>query len=324
MFARFIVGTMCAATLLTAGTAVAEDSFPNHPVRLIVPQSAGSGGDVVARLISEKMGAELGQTVVVENRPGANGVIAASSVANATPDGYTLMLAGVSQISFNPHLYSDLPYDAEKDFDYVAPVIDTPFILVASKQSGITSMAQLIEKARAEPGTLTFASAGQGNSTHLSTEMVADAAGIKLLHVPFKGSGPALSAVMGGQIDLMTSVLGSALSQVQSGSVVPLAVLADQRFADLPNVPTLKEVGLDAPSMPGWFAIVGPDGMDKAVVQRLNEATQAAVKDKDIDAKLKALYFVPFAGTDEEIRRRADEDSAFWGNFVRRLGLQAS
>ncbi|VFR18563.1 Tricarboxylate transport protein TctC [plant metagenome] len=322
MSTRHILGALCAAVSLLAAPAQAQQAFPSHPVRLIVPQSAGSGGDVVARLISDKLGASLGQPVVVENRPGANGVIAASFVAKSAPDGYTLMLAGVSQISFNPHLYQNLPYDAEKDFSYVAPVIDTPFIVVASKASGITSMQALIERARAKPNTLTYGSAGAGNSTHLSTEMVADAAGIKLMHVPYKGSGPALNAVLAGQIDLMTSVLGAALPQVTAGNVVPLAVLGEQRIAEVPDVPTLKELGLKAPTMPGWFAIVGPAGLEPQVVARLNAATQAAVNDAGIQARLKALYFLPFAGSADEIRKRAGEDSAFWGEFVRRVGVQ--
>ncbi|WP_019936427.1 tripartite tricarboxylate transporter substrate binding protein [Bordetella sp. FB-8] len=323
MFARIFILAVCAAAISLTAPALAQEGFPKYPIHLIVPQSAGSGGDLVARLISEKMGSVLGQPVVVENRPGANGVIAASFVAKSAPDGYTLMMAGVSQMSFNPYLYLNLPYDPKKDFTYVSPVIDTPFILVASKASGITSIHKLIAAAKAKPGALTFSSAGTGNSTHLATEMVADAAGIKLTHIPFKGSGPALNAVLGGQVDLMTSVLGSALPQVTSGGVVPLAVLSDHRVAELPNVPTLKETGLDAPSMPGWFAIVGPAGMPTGVVDRLNAATQAALKDPTIHAHLKALYFMPFTGSADEMRQRAEKDSEFWGAFVHRLGLHA-
>ncbi len=309
------------ASLFALPGARAAD-FPDHSVRLVVPQSAGSGGDVVARLLGDKMGSALGASVVVENKPGANGIVAMSYVAKSPADGYTLLLAGVSQMSFNPKLYKNLPYDADKDYTYVAPVVDTPFVLVAGKNSPYKTLPQLIAAAKAAPNAITFASAGAGNSTHLSTELIASGAGIKLKHIPYKGSGPALNAVIGGQVDLMTSVLGSALPQIQGGNVIPLAVLADQRASDLPDVPTLKEAGLNVPPMPGWYAIVGPAGMDKAVVRKLNAAVQAAITDPAINKKLKDLYFVPLQGSAEQIRARADEDAHFWGDFITKNGIQ--
>ncbi|WP_312993986.1 tripartite tricarboxylate transporter substrate binding protein [Achromobacter animicus] len=311
------------AAVLCSAQAGAANTFPDRPVRLIVPQSAGSGGDVVARLLGEKIGSALGQPIVVENRPGANGIIAASFVAKAPADGYTLMLAGVSQMSFNPRLYKSLAYQADKDFTYVSPVVDTPFLLVASKNSGIKSLKDLQAAAKAKPGTLSFASAGAGNSTHLSTEMIAEAAGIKLMHVPFKGSGPALNAVLGGQVDLMTSVLGAALPQVAAGNLVPLAVLADSRAPDLPDVPTLREAGIQAPVMPGWFAVVGPAAMDEAVVSKLNAAVQASLADNAIQERLRALYLVPIPGTAQGIAQRAASDADVWGAFIQRAGVQA-
>jgi tripartite-type tricarboxylate transporter receptor subunit TctC len=307
---------------LFAVPAARAGAYPDHPVRLIVPQSAGSGGDVVARLLADRMGSALGASVVVENRPGANGIVAMSYVAKAPADGYTLLLAGVSQMSFNPKLYKELPYDPARDYTYVAPVVDTPFVLVANKDTPYKTLAQLIAAAKAAPGRVTFASAGAGNSTHLSTEMIASGAGIHLKHIPYKGSGPALNAVIGGQVELMTSVLGSALPQIQAGNVVPLAVLADRRASDLPGVPTLKEAGLDVPPMPGWYAIVGPAGMDKAVVDKLNAAVQAAIADPGVYKKLKELYFVPLQGSAEQMRARAEEDAKFWGAFIAKTGIQ--
>ena len=307
---------------LLSSAAHAQSTYPDRPIRLIVPQSAGSGGDVVARLLSEKIGAALGASVVVENKPGANGIVATSYVAKSAPDGYTLLLAGVSQMSFNPKLYKNLPYDAGKDFTYVAPVVDTPFVLVAGKSSPFKTLAQLVAAAKASPDSVTYASAGAGNSTHLSTEMIAAGANIKLKHVPYKGSGPALNAVIGGQVDIMTSVLGSALPQIQGGNVVPLAVLASEHASDLPNVPTLKEAGIQAPSMPGWFAVVGPAGMDAAVVGKLNGAIQAAITEPAINKRLKDLYFIPLQGTAEQMRARADEDAKVWGDFIARTGVQ--
>lgn len=320
--AAYLRAALASALPLLGGTTFAQTAYPDHPVRLIVPQSAGSGGDVVARLLGEKIGSSLGASIVVENKPGANGIVATSYVAKSPADGYTLLLAGVSQMSFNPKLYKSLPYDASKDFTYVAPVVDTPFVLVAGKNSPYQTLPLLLAAAKAAPDGVTFASAGAGNSTHLSTEMIAAGAGIKLKHVPYKGSGPALNSVIGGQVDTMTSVLGSALPQIQGGNVVPLAVLADQRASDLPNVPTLKEAGIQAPPMPGWFAIVGPAGMDPAVVGKLNEAVQAAITDPAINKRLKDLYFIPLKGTAEQMRARADEDAKVWGEFIARSGVQ--
>jgi tripartite-type tricarboxylate transporter receptor subunit TctC len=268
------------------------------------------------------MGGELGASVVVENRPGANGIVAMSYVAKAPADGYTLLLAGVSQMSFNPKLYKALPYDPAKDYTYVAPVVDTPFVLVANKDVPYKTLGQLIAAAKAAPGRITFASAGAGNSTHLSTEMIASGAGIQLKHIPYKGSGPALNAVIGGQVDLMTSVLGSALPQIQAGNVVALAVLADRRASDLPGVPTLREAGLDVPAMPGWFAIVGPAGMETTVVDKLNAAVQAAIADPAISKKLRDLYFVPLQGSAGQMRARAEEDAKSWGAFITKTGIQ--
>jgi len=318
LYQALLTGAISAIAL----PASAQATFPQHPIRLVVPQSAGSGGDVVARLLSEKAGAALGTSIVIENKPGANGIVAASSVAKAAPDGYTLMLTGVSQMSFNPKLYKQLPYDPDKDFTYVAPVVDTPFVLVAGKVSPDKTMAQMLARAKAAPDTITYASAGAGNSTHLSTEMIASVAGIKLKHVPYKGSGPALNAVIGGQVDLMTSVLGSALPQIQGGNVIPLAVLAPQRAADLPRVPTLKEAGVDAPTMPGWFAVVGPAGLDGALVTRLNAAFQQAIADPETNKKLKDLYFIPLTGSAEQMRDRALADAKVWGEFIDRTGVR--
>lgn len=319
MFQRHFAAILL--TTLVCGTASAQE-YPSRAVTLIVPQSAGSGGDAVARLLSDQLAQQLGQAVVVENRPGANGVVAMSTVAKAVPDGYTVLLTGVSQMSFNPHLYDSLPYDPAKDFTYIAPVVDTPFVMVASNKSGLESVQDLIEAAKANPEHVTFSSAGNGNSTHLATEMMANQAGVKMQHVPYKGSGPALNAVLSGEIDLMTSVLGTALPQIQAGSMKPLAVLAADRVDDLPDVPTLVEAGVDAAPMPGWFAIVGPVGLDPDVVQTLNDAVQASLSEPSVTERLEQLYFVPLRGSAQEIKDRADRDSQDWGEFIERAGLK--
>ncbi|WP_439548863.1 Bug family tripartite tricarboxylate transporter substrate binding protein [Falsiroseomonas sp.] len=322
------IGRRAAAVLafnlvaLGAGRAGAQAGFPSQPVRLVVPQSAGSGGDVVARLLAEPMGQALGQPIIVDNRPGANGVTATGYLKQQRADGYTLMLPGVSMMSFNPHLYRGLPYDPLRDFTYISPVVDTPFVVVASRRSGIASLAQFIERAKARPGELTFASAGVGNSTHLSTEMMADRAGIRLLHVPYNGSGPALTSVVSGETDLMTSVLGTALPLIRGGQVTALAVVRRERASQLPTVPTLQEAGIDAPIMPGWFALVGPADLPEAVVARLNGAMRAALAAPAVQRRLAEMDLEPVAGSPASIRQSVEQDSTVWGDFIQQRNLR--
>jgi tripartite-type tricarboxylate transporter receptor subunit TctC len=311
------------AALAATDTAQGQGTFPSQPVRLVVPQSAGSGGDIVARLLADPLARALGQPVVVDNKPGANGVVATNYLKQQRADGHTVMLAGVSMMSFNPHLYRDLAYDPLRDFTYLAPVVDTPFVLVASRRSGITSLAQLIERAKARPDELTFSSAGIGNSTHLATEMMADRAGIRLTHIPYNGSGPALTSVVSGQTDQLTSVLGTALPLIRAGQVVALAVVRGERTPQLPEVPTLREAGVDAPVMPGWFALVGPAGMPEEPVARLNSAIRAALEDPAVRRRLAEMDLEPMLGTPASVRQSAETDSAVWGEFIRGRGLRA-
>lgn len=322
--ARSLVTATLAAALAFASAAFAQDGYPNRPIRLVVPQSAGSGSDVVARMLSEKLSQDLGQSVVVDNRAGANGIIGTAFVAKQPADGYTVLLAGVSQLSFNQHLYKSLPYDPQKDLTYIAPVIDSPFVLVVSKSSGISTLGSFIDKAKVKPGAVTFGSAGVGNSTHLAMEMIADKAGIKLTHVAYKGSGPALTAVIGGEVEAMVSVVGPALPQIAAGNVVPVAIVGQKRAHELPNVPTIKEAGLDVPPMPGWFALVGPANMDQKIVARLNASVQKFLTDPQVKQKLSSLYLEPATGSAAAVKQRALNDAKVWGEFIKRRGIQTS
>lgn len=310
------------ALALTAGAAQAQPAFPAQPIRMVLPQPPGSANDAVARIVSEPMGRTLGQPVVIDNRPGANGTVAINFLKQQRPDGYTLLLPGVSQLSFNPNLYPNLPYDVNRDFTYVAPVTDAPFILLASKRSGIMSVAQLLERARAEPGRITYASAGIGNSTHLSVEMIADRAGVRFTHVPYPGAGQALTSVISGETDIMIIVLGVALGQVRSGLVTPLALVAERRLPVLPDLPTQAEAGIDAPIMPGWFALVGPAGMPAPVVATLNAAVQAALADETVQRRLADAQLIPLPGSAASLQQRMERDSTVWGEFIRRRGLR--
>ncbi|WP_052402670.1 Bug family tripartite tricarboxylate transporter substrate binding protein [Muricoccus aerilatus] len=317
-----------AAVALTSGAALlapktrAQSTFPTQPIRLIVSQAAGSNTDVVARLMAEPMARKLGQPVVVENRAGANGVIATTYIKQQRPDGHTIALVGVSLLTFNPYLYSNLPYDPARDFTYIAPVSDTPFVLVVSPKSGITSLADFVARAKTQPGRLTFSSAGIGNSTHLATEMLADRTGIQLTHVPYAGTTQALTAVMTGEVDAMISVLGNALPQIRDRSLVPLAAVAAARSPDLPDLPTLTEAGVNAPVMPGWLALVGPAGMPEPVVMLLNSAVREALADPAVTRNMVASNIVPIPGSAEDIRGRVARDGDVWGGFIRTKNLR--
>lgn len=311
-----------ATGLATPLGAFAQEVWPARPIKLVVPQGPGSGSDVIARLLSDRLAQHLKQPVVIDNNPAANGLVAMGVVAKAPADGYTLILAGVSQLAFNPALYKDLPYNPAKDFTYVAPVADTPFVLVTSNKSGIKTFAQFIEQSRKKNGELTFSSAGIGNSTHIAMELIASKAGVKLQHVPYKGSAAALTAVLAGEVDAMISVVGPALPQVQAGKANAVAVLGAGRIPQWPQVPTVKEAGLDVPAMPGWYAIVGPAELNPKVVATFNAAMQQVMAEPVVKARLAELSLPPMSGGEPDIRRRAAADLAFWSDFIRKNNIR--
>jgi len=312
-----------AGAALTAPLAVlAQLTWPTRPIKLVVPQAPGSGQDLLGRLLGDRLPQYLKQPIVVENNPGANGIIAMSGVAKAPADGYTLIVAGVSAMAFNPALYKDLPYNATKDFTYLAPVANTPFVLLASNRSGIKTLAQFIEQARARGTALTFGSAGVGNSTHIAMEMVNTSAGVKLLHVPYKGFAGALTAVLSGEVDFLVSAIAACSAHVNAGKVQALAVLANDRVSLLPQVPTLKEAGLNAPEMPGWYAICGPAGLSPAVVTTFNSAMHQVMADPAVRARLSELSLEPIPGGAAEMRRRAASDLEHWSDFIRKNNIR--
>jgi tripartite-type tricarboxylate transporter receptor subunit TctC len=292
-------------------------------VKLIVPQATGSGGDIVARLLADHMSKDLGQTVFVDNRPGANGIVGSGEVAHAPPDGYTLLLTSVSLVSFNQHMYKRLPYDPVRDFTFIAPVADASFVLVASQSSGIKTWDDFIRKAKANPDALTFGSAGAGNSTHLYMEMIARRSGIKLRHIPYKGSAPALMSIVAAETDVMLVPTVVAFAQIQAGKVVPLAQSGEKRSGKMPNVPLLKELAPDVPPLPGWYAVIGPAKMDPKVVQKLAAAVNHFLEDPAMSAKLNDQYLLPIPGTPEGIQKRAAEESKLWGGLIRDLHIEA-
>ncbi|HET6241331.1 MAG TPA: tripartite tricarboxylate transporter substrate binding protein [Arthrobacter sp.] len=295
--------------------------WPGKPITLVLPQAPGGGTDVLGRLWAEFVGKSLNATIVVENRAGANGVVASSYVAKQPADGYTIMVAGISYLAFNPLTYKALPYDPQKDFDGVALLVNTPFLVVASPDSGVRSMADLATQARGKPGTLNFSSAGKGNSTHLVMEMIQERLGVRLVHVPYNGAAKGLAAVVSGEVQLMADVLNTAAVQANAGKVVPLAVVGSRRASSIPGVPTIAEAGFADFPQPGWYAMVAPAGTPKAILARLNAETQKFFADPAARARLDALQYEPLPGGPELVKEWMQRDARVWGPVLKRLAI---
>lgn len=318
---RLLLASLGLGLTFAAGIAAAQD-YPSRPIRLVIPQAPGSGADAVGRMMADFMTKDLKQSVVVDNKPGANGIIASQLVQKEAADGYTLLLTSVSLVSFNQFLYKNVPYDPLKDFTFVAPVSDASFVLVASTKSGIKSWDDLVKKAKASPDTITYASAGTGNSTHLYTEMIALQSGMKLRHIPYKSSGPALMAVVSGETDIMTVVTATGLPQIKGGKVVALAQSGNMRSPQMPDLPLLKELAPKIPALPGWYALVGPAKMDPKITQKLAASVNNFLSDPVMKQKLIDQFLFPIPGTPEGIQKRAETEAKSWGALIRDLKIQ--
>lgn len=307
---NFILG-MCvagAAALTTtfAGTAVA--AYPDKPIRLIVPFAPGGTTDIVARLLAEKLGDELDQVIVVENRAGAGGSIGTGNLVQAKPDGYTLGIATVSTHGINPVVYKTLPYDARQDFTPITNIAAVPNVMVLNpKKVAARDMAGFIEEAKADPGKFAYASAGNGSVSHMMGELFKMASGTDLLHVPYRGVGPAMTDTLAGQVDVLFDNLPSSIPHINEGSLVALAVASPERSAAVPDVPTFAEVGLPEVNDPSWFGLIGPAGLPADVLETLNKAAVKALSGEEIKDRLAQLGATPIADTPEEFQKTINE-----------------
>lgn len=303
---NFVLGLCVAgATALTstfAGTAVA--AYPEQPVRLIVPFAPGGTTDIVARLLAERLGTELGQVIVVENKAGAGGSIGTSQLAQAKPDGYTLGIATVSTHGINPVVYKNLPFDARKDFTPITNIAAVPNVMVLNpKKVDASNMAEFVEKAKAEPGKYAYASAGNGSVSHMMGELFKMASGTDLLHVPYRGVGPAMTDTLAGQVDVLFDNLPSSIPHIKEGTLVALAVASPERSPAVPDVPTFEEVGLKEVNDPSWFGLIAPAGLPADVRDTLHKAAVKALSGDDIKDRLAQLGAVPVADTPEEFQK---------------------
>ncbi|MHC8943469.1 Bug family tripartite tricarboxylate transporter substrate binding protein [Advenella incenata] len=287
----------------TAVSTAAQARFPDHPIRLIVPFSPSGSTDLSARLIAEYASHELGQTIVVENRAGAGGSLGMETVARAKADGYTLGMATMSTHGSNTVAYGDrLKYDPIKDFSPITNVATVPSVLAVNRNLKVKTIQEFIALAKAKPGTITYASPGVGSLGNANIEHFASLAGIKLLHVPYKGSGQAMNDALGGQVDAITDNLPSALTHIKAGRLRALALLSDKRSPVLPDVPVYSEIGLPQMGTGGWFGIVAPAGTPPDVVQTLNSAVHVAMKNPDFISKMKDAGATLIPNTPEEFQ----------------------
>jgi len=293
---------LAALFALPLAAAAAGDGYPDHPVRWIVPFPPGGAMDNIARTLGEAMGKSLGQSFVIENRAGAGGNIGATAVARARPDGYTIMIVA-NGMAVNPALYPDMAYDPVKDFAPISLLAVVPNVLVVNPQRiQARTVPEVITLAKAHPGKYTYASAGVGTSIHLAGELFAKMAGVQMLHVPYKGSGPAIADMLGGQVDYMFDSITSSKPHIDAGKLVPIAVTTRKRSAALPNVPTVAEAGLPGYELTPWFAAFAPAGTPPAVIDKLNRAMRDALKTPKVQGTLASIGAEPIGGSPAELR----------------------
>ena len=321
---RTLLSTVAAAAALAAAAPAvwAADNYPSRPIKLVVPFGAGGSTDIVARLLADKMGPILGQSVVIENKGGAGGSIGASEIARAAPDGYTIGMATVSTHGANPAIMSKLPYDAKKDFAPITNVMAVPSVFVVNSSVPANNMQEFIALAKKDPGKYTFASPGTGSLGHANIENFMNLADIQLLHIPYKGAGQALNDALGGQVNAMTDNLSSSLTNIKAGKLRPLAVLAFKRAEVLPDVPTYTELGYPGMGDGGWFGLVAPAGTPKPIIDKLNAAAHQVMQDPSFQAKQREIGGEGMGNTPEEFAKQIDAAIARYTAVAKRANIK--
>ena len=311
-----------AACLLLCVTQVAAQAYPTRPIRLIVPYAPGGNVDITARTIGPGLGSVLGQSIVVDNRPGGGGNLGANLVARAAPDGYTLLMGSSGPLSINPIVFKDVPYDSGKDFAPVSTVHVVPLVILAAQTSSVSSIQDLVNRIKANPGKVTMASAGSGTTNHFAIELFASMTGTRPLHVPYKGSGPALTELLGGQVETMVDQLTSSIGHIRDGRVKLLAVTGQRRSPAFPNAPTLDESGLKGYEASTYIGVLATAGTPKAVVMRLNDAVRKVMSSPDVLEKLRALGTEPGASSPEQFQKTIADELAKWRDVARKSNLR--
>jgi len=320
---RSVLIGLAAALLAPVGSAIA-DTYPSRPVSLVVPFPPGGQTDVVGRLLANQLSRSLGQSFVVENRPGVNGSLASDAVARATPDGYTLVIGGPGTHAMNQLVNANVRYDARKDFTHIAMLSRAPMLLVASPQFKANTVAEMIALAKAKPNALNVALTGIGSSSHMTTELFKQTTGITLNAVPYKGDVPAMTDLIGNQLDLLFVPATSAVTFVQGGKLKALAVAGTSRLEQLPNTPTMAEAGQPGIVNYSWTSLEGPPGMPADIVQRLNKAVQEILKQPDVIAQLAKINNTATPGTPEQAATFISTEVGRWVPVVKSANIRTN
>jgi len=315
------------ATLCTTGAPAlagnGPNGYPERPVTLIVPFAPGGGSDNIARYVASRLHERTNATIIVENRAGAGTNIGNTLAAQAQPDGYTLLFAQVT-LAINPHIYKDLRYDVQKDFTPVAHLASSPTVLLTSQHTGVQSVADLIAYAKRNPGAVNYGSGGAGTSVHLAGHLFDSIAQMGMTHIPYKGSGPAMVDLIGGQIQAIFDTAPSAVPQARGGKVVPLAVTGPNRLAALPDVPTFAEVGYAAFDAPAWYGLMAPRGTPEAIVHYLNQQINLILAEPDTQARFTQLGSVTVPGTPEDFGAFIAQESARWAAVAKSANVRTN
>jgi tripartite-type tricarboxylate transporter receptor subunit TctC len=308
------------ATMLYPATVRAQ-GFPNHPVRLLVPYAAGGGTDAIARLIADATGEKLGQSMVVENNGAGAGNIASTQAAAAPPDGYTVLMANQGPMVVNPHLFKTLKVDPLTAFDPVTLITSAPLVVVVPKDSRFTDFRQLMAFGLANPGKLTYGSAGNGSASHMATILLENVAGMKTLHVPYRGAGPAIADLLGGRTDYMVTTLPSVMGLVETGQMRALAVTTKARTRKFPDVPTVGESGWPGYEAGAWYGFVVPRGTPADVVEKLRAATVAAINTQKVRDRLQNEGAEPIGSSPKEFAGMMQTESKRWAEVIKAAAI---
>jgi len=316
-----IRGILAAALLAFAGAALAQP-YPAKPVKIIVGFAPGSATDTLARLVAEQFGKSMGQSFIVENKPGAGGSVGTAQAKEAAPDGYTLVAAGSGPFGINPAIQSKLPYDPLRDFELIGNIVLTPQTIVVGSATPYKTLRELVVAAKARPGEIPYASLGNGSTSHLTMEAFQSAAGIKLNHIPFKGSGDAQAAILGGQVPTMSDTIPGIRAQVAAGKLRALGVAIPRRSAFLPDVPTIAEQGYPGFESVGWIGLAAPAKTPPAILDKLNAEIRKMLQDPAVKARFSQLAFEPVGDSRQEFTRFVRSEIAKWTKVAKESGAK--
>jgi len=313
---------MIAACAAAAYPAQGAESYPTRPIRFVVPYPPGGTTDIVARGIATKLSERVGQQVVVDNRGGASTIIGAELVARAVPDGYTLLLTTATTMSINPQVVKKLPYDAVKDFAPITPAVYFPYVIAAHPSVPASTMKELIDLAKAKPEALKYSTPGTGSTNHLAGALLESMAGIKLTHVPYKGSGPALTGMLSGEVQLIITGIATVLPHAKSGKAKIIAVCGEKRLASWPDIPAVGEAGLPGYEGGTWFGVVTTAGVSRGIIDKLNREIVAALASPDLKDRFTAIGFEVFTSSPDKFTRFIREDMARTAKVIKSAGIQ--